>query len=704
MSRFLSLLIRRFQSFKSERRLLKTFDDWKRKLPSAASVSHTEKKLLVIRLDDIGDYLLFRNFLGAYKASEKWKGYSVHLLANQAWKELFEAFDRDQVDEVQFVDKKKYLAEEDYRLGIWEGLNEKGFDAVICPSCTRPLLLDDLCALATGAASRIGSQNTFRHHSWNSLSDSLYTSLYQPEDPFIHEFLFNRFFANWSCDLNYQIDYPDLPFQEKRLVDGEYILCFIGAATNSRRWPAPNWIDFIHLVKQRHPEWKLVISGGAAEESMGAEICQATGALQFAGRVSMLETVNLLSNSLAVVSNNTMAAHLSASLHKPTVIVTNGDNYLRFTEYERAGLNGVRTIYPEVFNKWRKRHGDWSLHYTAVTADISGIQPKTVFSVLEEFREKIMPAVQISLPLVSVVLATYNGEKYLSDQLDSVIAQTYPNWEIICVDDGSRDATVSILEEYAARYPNIRIQANLSNLGYIRNFDLGCSLAKGEFIALCDQDDRWHPEKIQAEMEAIGDHPMAYCDSYICNETLEERKGLISEKVHYANIENCIQVAAFCRLYGHALLFRKSLYDSARPFLSCIPHDWWLAFQATLKGSVVYVNRPLVFYRQHSSNVFGAVGGRSRKDRQESLKERNRREISQIRERVEIFYTSCHPEMKEEKEILKSMMKCYRDFSLRNDFLRMFFFFRHMKSLLFVKKYSYMRRVLFCLKMFYKVK
>ena len=91
--------------------------------------------------------------------------------------------------------------------------------------------------------------------------------------------------------------------------------------------------------------------------------------------------------------------------------------------------------------------------------------------------------------LVSVVLGTYNGEVYLQEQLRSVLAQTYPALEIIAIDDGSGDRTVEILREFAARDPRIRVVVNERNLGFIRNFEKGCRLAAGKFIALCDQDD-----------------------------------------------------------------------------------------------------------------------------------------------------------------------------------------------------------------------
>jgi glycosyltransferase involved in cell wall biosynthesis len=115
--------------------------------------------------------------------------------------------------------------------------------------------------------------------------------------------------------------------------------------------------------------------------------------------------------------------------------------------------------------------------------------------------------------LVSVVLGTYNGEAYLEEQLRSVQAQTWTNLEIIAIDDGSTDRTVGILREYAARDSRIKVIINEQNLGFVRNFEKGCSLSKGKWIALCDQDDYWLPQKVEKMAHAIGDCPMIYCDS-----------------------------------------------------------------------------------------------------------------------------------------------------------------------------------------------
>src|SRR5258708_3925751 len=98
--------------------------------------------------------------------------------------------------------------------------------------------------------------------------------------------------------------------------------------------------------------------------------------------------------------------------------------------------------------------------------------------------------------LVSIALCTYNGEAYLKEQLDSLIDQTYPNCEIIIVDDCSKDGTVDILKQYANEYTQIKLYINTENLGYTKNFEKAIVLCNGEYIALCDQDDIWDKNKI----------------------------------------------------------------------------------------------------------------------------------------------------------------------------------------------------------------
>jgi len=293
--------------------------------------------------------------------------------------------------------------------------------------------------------------------------------------------------------------------------------------------------------------------------------------------------------------------------------------------------------------------------------------------------------------LVSVIMATYNGEKFLQAQIESLVQQTYPHIEIIIVDDGSTDKTREMLRACAAKHTNIRLFFNEQNLGYIKNFEKGCGFASGDYISFCDQDDVWAPDKTERLMQAIGDGVMIYCDDEMVDENLNSLSKKHSDLKNLASYDNCLYFATDNCVGGHALIMKKEIFNFACPFPQEMPYDLWCAFIATFHGDIQYFNQALVKWRQHTNNITT-----SQKDKQYK--------IDETRKRLDIFYEACPPEFAKEKTILKQLSKSYKSYSLQNNFLRMFLFFKYKRYLLAMKKRNAFRKFLFCLKMFYKIR
>ena len=306
----------------------------------------------------------------------------------------------------------------------------------------------------------------------------------------------------------------------------------------------------------------------------------------------------------------------------------------------------------------------------------------------------------INFPFVSVVIATYNGERFLEEQLDSVFEQTYPNLEIIAVDDYSSDTTVSILHQFALSHSNMKVFANERNIGAIKTFEKGISLSTGNFIALCDQDDIWDRHKIELLMREMNGKEMVFCDSEFIDETGKTINRKISDIKNLSTYNNCSPFIIANCISGHAVVFRREIAIAAIPFPSYIIHDWWLAFVASSKGVVHFVNLPLVQYRQHADNFIGAIKVKGRSKKRETHYE----VIAKIRSRIGIFYETCPDTNIEAKKILKKLKRSYRSFSVENNFLRMIVFYRYRSELLALKKRTAIRKWLFCLKMFFKIK
>lgn len=211
---------------------------------------------------------------------------------------------------------------------------------------------------------------------------------------------------------------------------------------------------------------------------------------------------------------------------------------------------------------------------------------------------------ETSLPLISVALCTFNGEKHVTEQLESILSQSYKSIEIIICDDQSTDGTFEILKRYATNYPTISLYQNDRNLGFVKNFEQAISRCTGEYIALSDQDDIWMKEKLTILITQIGNFELIYHDS-----NLIDHKGKLIPQIkmsdHYRSydgtsnlpflISNCVA--------GHAMLFKSTLVSVILPFKSEFYHDWWIAFVAITVGKIKAIPDVLVNYRQHDLTI-----------------------------------------------------------------------------------------------------
>ena len=205
--------------------------------------------------------------------------------------------------------------------------------------------------------------------------------------------------------------------------------------------------------------------------------------------------------------------------------------------------------------------------------------------------------------MVSIALATYNGGKFLRQQLDTLLAQTYKNIEIIICDDNSTDNTWLILQEYAIKNNQIKLFKNEKNLGFIKNFERVVGLCEGDFIAISDQDDLWQPEKIEKLINNIADYSLIYSDSVFIDANGAFLGGKMGDTYSFVEgfdgrnftLTNCVS--------GHASMFRKDLLPHILPFPACVDYDWWAAFVATTQNGLKYFDECLVSYRQHAESV-----------------------------------------------------------------------------------------------------
>ena len=255
-------------------------------------------------------------------------------------------------------------------------------------------------------------------------------------------------------------------------------------------------------------------------------------------------------------------------------------------------------------------------------------------------------------PLVSIALCTYNGAKFLPPLLQSIQNQAYSNTEIVILDDHSTDDTFKILTAFAKADIRVKLHRNKRNLGFLKNFEKAMRLCRGDLIAMCDQDDIWHPKKIELQVAAIGDNLVNYHDSEFISQDNEPLNKKMSDVVNFYSgdqpevflLKNCVS--------GHAILAKRELLNYALPLQGSF-HDWWLAYVAANHGSINYIPQCLVQYRQHEESTTDLLAIKE-KTREEMEAEQLKREIKWLE------ICAAYPRNKN-PEFVKTLYRLFRD-------------------------------------------
>jgi teichuronic acid biosynthesis glycosyltransferase TuaG len=198
--------------------------------------------------------------------------------------------------------------------------------------------------------------------------------------------------------------------------------------------------------------------------------------------------------------------------------------------------------------------------------------------------------------LVSVIMPAYNCEKYVVEAINSVLAQTYKNWELLVLDDGSKDNTLQIIEEFSQKDSRIKALPNGKNMGVSATRNRGIELASCDWIAFLDSDDMWEPLKLEKQFEVVENKSAEFLftgSSYI-NEVGEPFKGIfeVPEKITYRRLRN--QNVISCS----SVLVKKKYFENIKMEKDEMHEDYAVWLRILKLGVTAYgVNEPLLIYR-----------------------------------------------------------------------------------------------------------
>ena len=212
----------------------------------------------------------------------------------------------------------------------------------------------------------------------------------------------------------------------------------------------------------------------------------------------------------------------------------------------------------------------------------------------------------MNMPKAILLISTYNGEKYLSTMLDSVVEQTYKNLDVYIRDDGSKDKTMSILDEYERNHDNIHIIRGEENLGYPKCFYyLTDNAPEADYYFFADQDDVWFKDKVARAVDMLeksGDGPLAYYAGYVvCDGNLNEvgRSAAVNKEIHFKDT-----IYEVCGLEFTMAINKEAmkLLNENKPSFSSA-RGIWMSMLFSAMGRIIYDNEPCAYYRRHQAAV-----------------------------------------------------------------------------------------------------
>ena len=351
---------------------------------------YTPNSLLLIRLDAIGDYILFRNFIYILKEGSKYRDYNITLCGNLLWKELAETLDKDIIDNFIWIDRKRFYGNLLYKFGILKKINVQRFETAIEATYSREILFGDEIIKVTGAKERIGNKGSLdKHAKWkrNLFSDKWYTRLITSSSDNLFEFLRNKEFFQSLLGEKVEIKKPSIDTSKiifDKLKNKNYIVLFPGGSTKERRWDINNFLEIARYIL-KNTTFDIVIDGSKKEIFLSQYIwdnLKSERVIITTGSTSLLEMAKLLADSKLLISNETSAVHFAAAVNTKFICISNGAYYNRFHPYPKEIFECAYYVYPKEIME--DRNFDADEYRFSSKLDINTIKPEKVIDLINK--------------------------------------------------------------------------------------------------------------------------------------------------------------------------------------------------------------------------------------------------------------------------------------------------------------------------------
>ena len=329
--------------------------DWVLRLAVAGSRKPcSQKKLLVVRVDEIGDFMLWHKFLQDIISSAQYKGCLFHFCGNQSWKSLFTHFDAALVTHSFWLDKIRFKKEMSYRYQFLKQIYHEGYAVVINPTFSRDKRYDDSIVRAAKAPETIGMvANLESIRSYETGYDrNLYTRLFNYAEKPIFEFYRNKYFTEFvinshSAVSDTKLSKDLLPVSHMALPE-KYFVVFPGSRSKSRIWPTENFV-LVSKYLFDHYGWTALVCGTQSDSEYTQAFCNqySNPAINLTGQTSLLDMLTLFTKAQCLLSVDTGSVHMAAAMGCTIFGIFNGSQYKRFAPYPADLSPNFHALYPD---------------------------------------------------------------------------------------------------------------------------------------------------------------------------------------------------------------------------------------------------------------------------------------------------------------------------------------------------------------------
>lgn len=306
------------------------------------------KTLLLIRLDAIWDYVIFRNYIQILKESKKYKDYKITLCWNQIWKELAEKLDWKYIDSFIFINRNDFKNKLRYRYKILKNIYSYWFETAIQSTYSREYLVWDSIVLFSWSKEKIWSSwdNSNQFMISKKISDRFYTKLIGWSSLVLHEFNRNKEFFESLINEKIQLKYPTISTENDTRYEKfwKYIVLFPWWSIKYKQWSTSNfWKVWKTLIRKWY---NIVIAGSSIERYLWDEIIRFVwenwNIFNTCWEFSLIDLINVLKHSRLLISNDTSAVHIWIWVNCPTICIHNWSHMWRFTNYNRENYRVIQ--------------------------------------------------------------------------------------------------------------------------------------------------------------------------------------------------------------------------------------------------------------------------------------------------------------------------------------------------------------------------